>query len=46
MSSFFPTEFLPPKTIARICLCQLQVLLAAGPPPSLAIHAKSKDPIF
>jgi hypothetical protein len=28
MSSFFPTEFLPPTTSYRRGLCQLQVLLA------------------
>ncbi|MEG4171057.1 MULTISPECIES: hypothetical protein [unclassified Microcoleus] len=30
MSSFFPTEFLPPKTSKRRGCCQLQVLLAAN----------------
>ncbi|MEG4093118.1 hypothetical protein, partial [Microcoleus sp. Pol12B4] len=29
MSSFFPTQLLPPATISRRGLCQLQVLLAA-----------------
>ncbi|MEG5161273.1 hypothetical protein QUB37_12610 [Microcoleus sp. AT3-A2] len=46
MSSFFPTQLLPPSTIPRRGLCQLQVLLAADRHQSSPLMPPVKTPFF